>query len=106
MYLYTEKGFGAKNEPGDRSNCPPCTEIGQSMSIRTVGCFGMEILEIPEIVMSALRLRNFNMRLRFSSMDQIRKLQGVLDKEDYQRVSTYSIFLSQMLTLSASHTIY
>src|SRR5258705_6650561 len=37
--------------------------------------------EIPEVIVGRLRVRKFSIRFRFGSMDQIGKLDGVLNKE-------------------------
>jgi hypothetical protein len=42
----------------------------------------VEELEIPEIVVCSLRLRDFIMRLRLASMDNIWELHCILDEED------------------------
>jgi hypothetical protein len=42
----------------------------------------MQILEVPEVVVSCLCLRHLAVWLRLSSMNDIGKLHGVLDKED------------------------
>ena len=42
----------------------------------------MHVYEIPKIVMGALSLRDFIVRFRLPSMDQVRKFHGILKKED------------------------
>jgi hypothetical protein len=47
----------------------------------------VEELEIPEIVVSTLSLRNLIMRLGLPSMDNIRELDCVLNKEHWNIIS-------------------
>lgn len=42
----------------------------------------MHILKIPKVVMSTLSLGNFIMRLRLDRMNNIRKLDSILNKKD------------------------
>jgi hypothetical protein len=43
---------------------------------------GMKILEIPEIIVCALRLRHLVVRLGLAGVDNVGELHGVLDEED------------------------
>jgi hypothetical protein len=52
-----------------------------------MGGFGMHELEIPEVVMRRLSLRDGIVRLRLSSVDDIGEFDGVLDEEDRNVVS-------------------
>ncbi|SIH97382.1 Uncharacterised protein [Mycobacteroides abscessus subsp. abscessus] len=49
---------------------------------RVVGRLRVQRDEVPERVMSALRLRDLTVGLRLRSVDDIRELDGVLDEED------------------------
>lgn len=50
-------------------------------------------LEVPEIVVGSLGLRNCIVWLRLSSVDHIRELQGVLNEEDGNVVSVNALAL-------------
>lgn len=49
--------------------------------------FGVQTLEVPEIVVGGLGLRNFNIWFRLRGVDQIREFDGVLNEENWNVVS-------------------
>jgi len=52
-----------------------------------VSSLGVQVLEIPEVVVGALGLRNLRVRLSLASVDNVREFYGVLDKENGNIIS-------------------
>jgi hypothetical protein len=52
-----------------------------------VGSLGVQVLEVPEVVVGGLGLRDLIVRLGLARVNDIGKLEGVLDEEDGNVVS-------------------
>ena len=52
--------------------------------------FRAQELEVPEIVMGTLSLRDLSVRLRLCGVDQIRELNGTLNEEDWNIIPNYN----------------
>lgn len=52
-----------------------------------MGCLGVQVLEVPEIIVSGLCLGYFVMGFGFGSVDKIREFEGILNEEHGDVVS-------------------
>ena len=52
-----------------------------------MGSFGMQVREVPEIVVRSLSLWNFNIWFRLRGVDQVCELDGVLNEEDWDVIA-------------------
>lgn len=72
------------------------------------GGFSVQILEVPEVVVGRLCLRNLVVWLGLSSMDKIRELESILDEEHWNVVAyhvpiTFGSIVLQSLCVSEMH---
>ena len=52
-----------------------------------MGSFGVQVREVPEIVVRSLSLWNFNIWFRLRGLDQVCELDGVLNGEDWDVIA-------------------
>ena len=52
-----------------------------------MGSFGVQVREVPDIVVCSLSLRNFNIWFRLRGVDQVCELDGVLNEEDWDVIA-------------------